>query len=154
MKILGRFNFRDLFVLDVANNHQGNVLHGTRIIRECASLAKSHGLRAAVKFQFRDLPTFIHMDERIDPKNKHVPRFLSTKLHWNDFEILVDIVREEGLISMCTPFDETSVEKIIELGFDIIKVASCSATDWPLLEKIADSGLPISRQQAALNSKR
>lgn len=143
MKPLRKFDFKNLFVLDVANNHQGNVLHGTRIIRECASVAKSHGLRAAIKFQFRDLPNFIHLDERADPKNKHVPRFLSTKLNWDDFEKLVSAVREEGLIAICTPFDEVSVEKIIELGFDVIKVASCSATDWPLLEKIVDSGLPV-----------
>ena len=44
---------------------------------------------------------------------------------------------------MCTPFDEASVHKIIEMGFDLIKVASCSARDWPLLEKVAASGLPI-----------
>ena len=29
------------------------------------------------------------------------------------------------------------------LCFDIIKVASCSAKDWPLLEAIADSGKPV-----------
>jgi N-acetylneuraminate synthase len=44
---------------------------------------------------------------------------------------------------MCTPFDEASVAKIMNMGFDIIKVASCSARDWPLLERIAGSGLPI-----------
>jgi len=143
MEILSKFDFKNLFVLDVANNHQGSVAHGNRIIKECAAVAKSHGVRAAIKFQFRDLPNFIHSDERDAPKNKHVPRFLSTRLNWEDFEKLVATVSEEGLLAMCTPFDEVSVEKIIELGFDIIKVASCSATDWPLLEKIADSGLPI-----------
>lgn len=143
MELLGKFNFKNLFVLDVANNHQGSVSHGARIIRECASVAKSHGVRAVIKFQFRDLPDFIHIDERTSPSNKHVPRFVSTKLNWNDFANLVGVVREQGLIAMCTPFDEKSVEKIIELGFDLIKVASCSATDWPLLEKMADSGLPI-----------
>ena len=143
MKIFSKFDFKNLFVLDIANNHQGSLSHGAKIIRDCASVAKSHGLRAAIKFQFRDLPNFIHLDERADPKNKHVSRFLSTKLDWGDFENLLGVVRKEGLYAMCTPFDEASVEKIIELCFDIIKVASCSATDWPLLEKIADSGIPI-----------
>jgi sialic acid synthase SpsE/quercetin dioxygenase-like cupin family protein len=138
-----KFDFKNLFVLDLANNHQGSVAHGARIIKECADVAKSHGVRAAIKFQFRDLPDFVHTDERAAPKNKHVPRFLSTKLDWADFAELVGVVRAQGLIAICTPFDEKSVEKIAELGFDIIKVASCSATDWPLLEKIACSGLPI-----------
>ena len=43
---------------------------------------------------------------------------------------------------MCTPFDEASVDLIVDMGFDLIKVASCSADDWPLLEKIAGANLP------------
>jgi mannose-6-phosphate isomerase-like protein (cupin superfamily) len=36
------------------------------------------------------------------------------------------------------------VDLITEMGFDIIKIASCSFTDWPLLNKIAnDTNLPI-----------
>ena len=44
---------------------------------------------------------------------------------------------------MCTPFDEASVDRIVEDGFDILKIAGCSFTDWPLLEKIASVDLPI-----------
>ena len=44
---------------------------------------------------------------------------------------------------MCTPFDEASVALIAEMGFDLIKVASCSAKDWPLIETVAESNLPV-----------
>ena len=44
---------------------------------------------------------------------------------------------------MCTPFDEPSVGLISRMNFDIIKIASCSAKDWPLLEKAAETGLPV-----------
>ena len=30
-----KFNFNNLFVLDLANNHQGSVEHGLKIIKEC-----------------------------------------------------------------------------------------------------------------------
>ncbi len=143
MKHFHKFNFKDLHVLDVANNHQGSVAHGKRIINECAEVVKRHGVRAAMKFQFRDLPEFVHLDERSNPTNKHVPRFLSTQLSWANFEELIAVVRSQGLLAICTPFDEPSVQKIVEMGFDVIKVASCSARDWPLLEKVAASGLPI-----------
>jgi sialic acid synthase SpsE/quercetin dioxygenase-like cupin family protein len=143
MKNLQKFDFKDLYVLDVANNHQGSVPHGTQIIRQCAAMVRKHDVRAAMKFQFRDLPTFIHEDERSSPKNKHVPRFLSTQLSWADFGELLAAVRSEGLLAMCTPFDEASVEQIVKMQFDIVKVASCSARDWPLLEKVASAGLPI-----------
>ena len=137
------FDFRDLFVLDLANNHQGSVEHGTRIIREMAAMCRKHGVRAAIKFQFRQLDSFIHPDHRTKSPNKHVDRFLSTEMKREDFQKLYEVVREEGLLAICTPFDEESVDVITEMGFDILKVASCSSKDWPLLEKIADAGLPV-----------
>jgi sialic acid synthase SpsE/quercetin dioxygenase-like cupin family protein len=140
---LDGFDFRDLFVLDVANNHQGSVAHGVEIINGCADVVGKHGVRAAIKFQFRDLPEFIHKEERANPTNKNVPRFLSTRLDWSQFAELVALVRERGLYAMCTPFDEASVDKIVDMRFDIIKIASCSARDWPLLERVAASGLPV-----------
>jgi sialic acid synthase SpsE len=143
MSYLQKFNFKDLYILDLANNHQGSVEHGQRIIRECAEVVKKHGVSAAVKFQFRDLPQFVHKDERANSTNKHVPRFLSTRLPWDSFKELLATIREQGLLSMCTPFDEASVAKIVEMRFNIIKIASCSARDWPLLEEIAASGLPV-----------
>jgi N-acetylneuraminate synthase len=138
-----RFDFRDLFVLDLANNHQGSVEHGTAIIEGCADLVERHGVRAAVKFQFRDLDTFVHIDHLEGSTNKHVPRFLATRLSWERFGQLLDVARQRGLIAMCTPFDEVSVGRIVDMGFDVIKVASCSGRDWPLLERVAGTGLPV-----------
>ena len=53
------FQFSDLVVLDLANNHQGSVSHGKRIIDACASFQDTFQLRVAVKFQFRDLDHYI-----------------------------------------------------------------------------------------------
>ena len=106
MKNMHKFNFQDLFVLDLANNHQGSVAHGTRVIQECADVVERHDVRAVMKFQYRDLPEFVHSDERENPVNKHVPRFLSTRLSWGDFSELVAAVRSRNLLAMCTPFDD------------------------------------------------
>ena len=141
--MLKKFNFRNLFVLDLANNHQGDISHAKNIIKNCSLIAKENDIYAGIKFQFRNLPNFIHLDEQKNPQNKHVPRFLSTKLDWMEYSELVQNVKEEGLVTICTPFDEESVDQIILMGFDVIKIASCSAADWPLLEKVADTGLPI-----------
>ena len=137
------FDFRDLFVLDLANNHQGSVEHGLAIIDRCADVVERHGVRAAIKFQFRDLDTFVHVDHLEGSANKHVPRFLSTRLSWAQFQQLRDAVKRRGLLAMCTPFDENSVDKIVGMDFDLIKLASCSGSDWPLIEKVASTGLPV-----------
>jgi N-acetylneuraminate synthase len=137
------FDFREVFVLDVANNHQGDAAHGERIVREHAAVVKRHGVRALIKFQFRDLDTFVHPAHRSATTNKHVPRFLGTRLDRAGFQRMLDAVHDEGLGAACTPFDEPSVDLICEMGFDVIKVASCSAADWPLLEKVAEAGRPV-----------
>src|SRR5688572_23593810 len=132
------FDFRNLFVLDLANNHQGSVEHGLEVIRQHAEMVRKHGVRAAIKFQFRDLNTFIHPSHAHQSDNKHVPRFLSTRLSRQDTQRLFDEVKKQSLYTMCTPFDEASANLVTEMGFDLVKIASCSAKDWPLIETVAE----------------
>lgn len=139
----GQFDFRDLFVLDMANNHQGDLEHGLNIVREHAKSLHKHGVRGGIKFQFRQMDTFIHPAHHESSDNKHVPRFLSNWLKPEQYKTLVNEVTAQKLLSICTPFDEESVDLIVELKIDVIKIASCSATDWPLLEKVSEAGLPV-----------
>ena len=53
-----------LLILDLANNHNGSLDHGKRIIDEIATAVSGTGFQVAIKFQFRDLPNFIHPDFR------------------------------------------------------------------------------------------
>ena len=137
------FDFRDLFVLDLANNHQGSLEHGLETIRRHAEVLKKHNVRAAVKFQFRDLDSFIHPHHQTISSNKHIPRFLSTRLNWQEYSRLFEEVKTHGLYTMCTPFDESSAKRIADMGFDLIKIASCSARDWPVMEAVAETNLPV-----------
>lgn len=137
------FDFRDIFVFDLANNHQGSVEHALAIIRGVGAVVRKHRVRGVFKFQFRQLDTFVHPAHQRSSDNKHIPRFITTRLGTSDYQILLDAVRSESMLAMCTPFDEESVDLITEMGFDLIKVASCSAKDWPLLEKVADANLPV-----------
>lgn len=148
-----KFDFNDLFILEMANNHQGSVEHGLKIINAMGDIVARIGVKAAVKLQFRDLDTFIHPDHKESKDNKHIPRFMSTRLSEEDFGKLVSAMRARGIITMCTPFDEASVDKIERLGIEIIKVASCSAQDWPLLERISETGKPVIISTAGLALK-
>lgn len=137
------FDFNGLFTFEMANNHQGSVTHGKKIIVEMGKIARKHKLRAAVKLQFRDLDTFIHPDFKKDKNNKHIPRFLSTRLDEDQFGELIKEVKKQGMYAMSTPFDEKSVELLERLGVDILKIGSCSAKDWPLLERAVLAGKPV-----------
>lgn len=145
MSLAGRekFDFNNLFIFEMANNHQGSVEHGKHIINEIADVAARAGVRGAIKLQFRELNSFIHPDFRENTSNKHIPRFLSTRLSEEQFRELVAEMCRRNLITMCTPFDEASVDQIERLGIEIIKIGSCSAQDWPLLERITETGKPV-----------
>ena len=108
--------FQDLFIFEMANNHQGSVEHGRRIIDAMAQIAERHGIRAAVKFQYRDLDSFIHPDYREREDVAHIPRFLSTRLDDGAFQALVAHVRDRALLPVITPFDEASVRKAADHG--------------------------------------
>lgn len=144
------FNFENLFIFDLANNHMGDMVHAERVIREVAAVAHKAGVRAALKFQFRQLDSFIHPDfkERMDLK--YVKRFSETRMEMAQFETLAEIVRDAGLLTMSTPFDEASVDVICDMDLDVIKIASCSADDRPLIEKAAQVNKPIVVSTAGL----
>ena len=131
-----------LFVFEMANNHMGDVEHGVRIIREFREVATGRDFRFCFKLQLRD-ETYIHPAHRERTDHKYIKRFTETKLSQDDFARLKGEITANGFISMCTPWDEPSVDVVQKLGFDILKVASCSFTDWPLLERIAKADMPI-----------
>jgi sialic acid synthase SpsE/quercetin dioxygenase-like cupin family protein len=135
--------FSDLFVFEMANSHQGSVEHGIDIIRAMSRIARKYNIKAAVKLQYRNLDTFIHPDFKDRTDVNHIPRFMSTRLTFDQFTQLVDAIHDEGMIAMSTPFDEDGVDWCMDQGIDIIKVASCSALDWPLLTKIALTHKPV-----------
>lgn len=140
---MNEFDFNDLFVFDMANNHQGDMGHGLQIVRQIGAVARKHEVKGVMKFQFRQLESFIHPEHKKGSKAKHIDRFLSTRLERKQYQTLLDAVREEKMYAMCTPFDEESVDLIADMGFDFLKIASCSAKDWPLLEKVASACMPV-----------
>ncbi len=142
---------RDLFVFEIANNHQGDVEHGKKIIAEVAAVCKRHGLFGAIKFQLRQFDTFIHPRYRELPANKHIPRFLETALPFEDFAELARTVKEFGLVPMSTVFDEASIPVFQRLGFEILKIGSCSARDYPLLRALRQIRKPVVLSTAGLS---
>jgi sialic acid synthase SpsE/D-lyxose ketol-isomerase len=132
-----------LFVLEMANNHMGDIEHGLAVIRAFGEVCRDFPFNFAFKLQYRDLDTFIHPAAKGRDDIKYVKRFTETRLGREDFDRLVAEMRANGFLAMSTPFDEASVDVIEDQNLDVIKIASCSFTDWPLLERVATSDRPI-----------
>ena len=134
---------RPLLILDLANNHNGSVAHGKAIIDSAAEALDGIGFPVAIKFQYRDLDTLIHPDFKGNYDFKYIKRFEETRLSDDQYLELIAYTRERGFLTACTPFDEISVQKVVDHGFDILKIASACATDWPLLTAVAEHNLPV-----------
>jgi N-acetylneuraminate synthase len=135
--------FEDLFVLELANNHWGKLERGLKIITDYGKVVRFNGVRAAMKLQLRNVPTFIHKDYRHRTDIRYIKKTLDTEMSWENMATMVKAVRENGMVPMATPFDEHSVDKCGELGIQIIKLASSDIKDWFLIEKIASMRKPV-----------
>jgi sialic acid synthase SpsE/quercetin dioxygenase-like cupin family protein len=146
------FSFDGLFIYDLANNHQGDLPYAKEIVAAVGAANARAGARGALKFQFRQLDTFIHPDYQQRMDLKYVKRFQETRLEMDAFRDLAAAVKKAGLLTMCTPFDEESVDVITDMDLDLIKIASCSADDRPLLEKVAKARKPVVVSTAGLRT--
>jgi len=118
-------------IAEIANNHQGSVELGKRIV-------DAFPMFDAIKLQYRDL-SILHPEI----ETKHHERFKQTYLDEARRLALVGHARAMGKTVVVTPFDELSVEMCVRQDIPILKIASCSADDWPLLERIAAAGKPV-----------
>ena len=64
-------------------------------------------------------------------------------LPWEWHEELISYARDLGLAVISSPFDETAVDFLIDLGIDALKIASFEINHIPLIEYAASKGLPI-----------
>jgi sialic acid synthase SpsE len=135
--------FENLFVLEAANNHWGDVERGKQIVREFGAVVRYNDVKAAIKFQFRDVDSFIHEDFKDNQEIRYIRKTEATRMSRDQFAELARTVVNVGCIPMATPFDEASVDRCVELDFPIIKVASSDINDWPLIEKIASTRRPV-----------
>ena len=140
---MNRDIFEDLFVLELANNHLGDVERGLKIISTYSQVVRFNNVRAAIKLQLRDVDRFIHRDFRSRSDIRYVKKTIDTQLSFEDIHRMVKAIREGNCVPMATAFDEKSVDLCIELGIPILKLASSDMNDWVLIEKIASTKKPV-----------
>jgi sialic acid synthase SpsE len=145
--------FENLFVLEAANNHWGDVERGKKIIQDFATVVRYNNVKAAIKFQFRDVDNFIHEEFKGNQEIRYIKKTEATKLSHEQYKSLADAVVKSGCIPMATPFDEVSVDLCVSLNFPIIKIASSDINDWSLLERIAHTKKPVIASSGGASEK-
>ena len=97
--------FKDLFVLELANNHWGSLERGKSIVRQFAKVVKENNVKAAIKLQFRDVDNIIHTSYKKEGKKVNYKivqpiNILSENTVPNDWNEIVKFIEEnENLIN-------------------------------------------------------
>lgn len=143
---------KPLFIFELANNHNGSLERGIKIISLIKEQVQPYRqyFDFAFKLQYRNLETFVHPEYK-ETDIQSIKRFSEIKLTDEEILTLRNEIQKQGFISICTAFDEDSVDVIESQNYDFIKIASCSFCDWHLLKKISTKNLPIIASTAGMS---
>ncbi len=143
-------------IAEIGINHNGRYDLAEKLIIESAKAGVD-----AVKFQKRDAQS-IMINKKINPNPKGYlsknetdistdqPEYGSwsypdTRLELSneDYEKLKKVAEKENVDFFASPWDENSLDFLINLGISIIKIPSVEITNYDYLEKFAKTKLPI-----------
>ena len=131
-------------VAEIGFNHNGDVELATRMIESAAKNGAD-----AVKLQTFVASEMISKSLLVDdPDNpgSEIPFyefFQRYELSRADYEVLIAYADKLSVPLFSTPFDEASLDMLVELGMPALKIASPDLTYMPFLERAAESGLPV-----------
>ena len=133
------------FIAEVGQNHNGCVERALEFI-DIFSRAGA----TAIKFQTRDNKILFDSaayNKNYESENSYGKTYGEHREHLElkkaDYERLLERCRQCGVYFMSTPFDQPSLEFLLEVGVDILKVASFDLGNLPFLKLMAKSGKPI-----------
>ncbi|RUR12119.1 N-acetylneuraminate synthase [Legionella sp. km772] len=134
-------------IAEAGVNHNGDVA----LAKELVHVAKEIGADA-IKFQTFNAEKLVNKTaEKAHYQKTNTGNFESTQyemlksleLSIDDHYLLNDLAQSIGIEFMSTGFDEESVNFLVDLGIKRIKIPSGEITNYPYLEHVAATGLPL-----------
>ncbi|MDL2143315.1 pseudaminic acid synthase [Flavobacterium tructae] len=141
-------NHKPFIIAEMSGNHNQSLEKALKII-DAAAATGAH----AIKLQTYTADTLtidVSHDEFCikDPNSLWKDRNLyelyqEAYTPWEWHKALFERAKEKGMLCFSTPFDDTSVDFLEELGVEVYKIASFENNHIPLLRKVAQTGKPV-----------
>jgi sialic acid synthase SpsE len=132
-------------VAEIGNNHQGEFDIAKQMVDEAAKAGVQ-----AVKFQKRDNEALLTREGRAAPytgRNSFGPTYGE---HRNALELSIEQMAELkayseslGLVFFASAWDEPSLQQILSLDVELLKISSAELVNVPLVRKYAAAEVPI-----------
>jgi sialic acid synthase SpsE/sugar phosphate isomerase/epimerase len=133
-----------LVIAEIGNNHNGSLELAKRLV----DLAHEAGADVA-KFQMRDMDSlYTNQGDAADCSEDLGSQYILDLLSRNQLSTeqmleVFDYCRELGIVPLCTPWDERSVEVLEGYGISAYKIASADLTNHQLIRRVAATGKPL-----------
>jgi len=131
-------------IAEVGQNHQGDLEIARKYIREFSEAGAD-----AIKFQTRDNRQLFSECAYKKPYNSENAFADVYGLHREKLELSLDSLpvlkkdcHDHGVKFMSTHFDEPSLERLVDVGVDVLKIASFDIGNLPFIKKIAQANIP------------
>ncbi len=133
-------------IAEAGVNHNGSIALAKQLIDVAANAHAD-----AVKFQTfiaeevisTDAPKAEYQKQTTDASESQLDMIRKLELSKEEHQELMDYAKHKNIMFLSTPFDEKSVNLLVELGVLLIKISSGEITNHPFLKHIAKKGLPI-----------
>jgi N-acetylneuraminate synthase len=139
---------RPFIIAEMSGNHNHSLERALAIV-DAAAKAGAHALKIqtytaeTMTLDLDEGEFFIHDKNSLWQGKSLYKLYQEAYTPWEWHGPIFDRCREHGMIGFSTPFDESAVDFLEDLGVPCYKIASFENTDLPLLRKVAATGKPM-----------
>ncbi len=136
-----------IIIAEAGVNHNGKLDLAKALIEEAKKAGADY-----VKFQTASSPESVtskfaemaeYQKKNVKEDESQLEMIRNLTLSLDAFPVLKKYCDEAGIAFMSTPFDIPSVEALVKIGMDYMKVPSGEITNLPYLRKIAQQRIPV-----------
>ena len=144
-----------LIIAEAGVNHNGSLVMAEKLIKSAkingADFIKFQTYKAE-KLTVKKSPRFWNWKGEIKEKGTQFDSYKRLDgFNLKEYLQLKKICNRYKIQFLSTPFDNDAVDLLLKVGVNAFKIASCDITNFPLLEKIAKTKIPILLSTGASN---